>query len=70
MTDRKRWTVSIIYRGETGAVVVDYEIEELEELQELVERGPDWNSIMDISVQLTNPDTSVFLQSPIQREVP
>lgn len=64
----KRWHIAIIYRGEAGPVVVDYNIEELDELSDLVERGPDWNSILTISVELNSPDESVVLQSPLQKD--
>ena len=65
-----RWQMSVIYRGESGPVVVDYDVEELDEISDLIERGPDWNSIEDISIQLRDPDESVFLQSPLQDTKP
>lgn len=47
-----RWHATIFYRSEAGTVDVDHDIEELEELHELVERGPDWNTIEQIIVTL------------------
>ena len=47
-----RWSVEIIYRTESGENVVVYYIEELEELQDIVERGPDWNTIVTINIDL------------------
>lgn len=48
-----RWKAIIYYRSETtGLVDVEYGIEELEELQDIVERGPDWNSIDKIVIVL------------------
>ena len=47
-----RWIVEIDFRTEHGVVTVDYLIEELHELDELVERGPDWNTILQIRVGL------------------
>ena len=64
----KRWLLTIIYRCETGTCVVDYDIEELDEIADIVERGPDWNAIMGIDVELQEPDESVVLQSPVQKE--
>jgi hypothetical protein len=61
-----RWIMSIIYRGETGPVVVDYDVEELEEVAGIVERGPGWNTIQDITIQLRDPDEDVFLMNPLQ----
>jgi len=57
-----RWSVEIIYRTESGENVVDYYIEELEELQDIVERGPDWNTIVAINIDLIrvcSPDLTV-----------
>jgi hypothetical protein len=70
MSDTKRWLLTIIYRAESGPCVVDYDIEELDEIADIVERGPDWNAIMSIDCELQSPDESVVLQSPIQKEKP
>lgn len=48
----KRWLAVITYRFDTGPCPVEHEIEELEELQLLIERGPDWRTIEDIKVTL------------------
>ena len=64
----KRWLLTIIYRCKTGPCVVDYDIEELEEIADIVERGPDWNAIMGIDVELQDPDESVVLQSSVERK--
>lgn len=47
-----RWHVEIIYRTEAGENVVAHYIEELDEVAEIVERGPDWNTIISISIDL------------------
>lgn len=52
----KRWNAVIHYRSEVGVVDVPHEIEELAELQDLVEHGPDWNTIADITIKLVDPD--------------
>ena len=49
----KRWIMSITYRAENGPVVVDYDMDELSEVHDIVERGPNWNAIMDITIQLS-----------------
>ena len=64
----KRWLLTLIYRCESGPCVVDYDISELDEIVDIVERGPDWNAIMSIDVELQNPDESVVLQSPVERK--
>ena len=47
-----RWWVEITYRTDKGPCIVGYDIEEIEELHDIVELGPDWHSIMDIHVKL------------------
>jgi len=67
MEDEKRWLLSITYRGENGPVVVDHDIEEIEEAHDIVESGPDWNAIMDITIQLSwVSEDGVTLQAPLQ----
>lgn len=41
-----RWKVTLIYRSECGPVDVTHEVEELSEIEDLVERGPDWNTLI------------------------
>lgn len=48
----KRWRATIVYRSEHGPVDVEHEIEELDEIAELVEAGPDWNTIVHINIVL------------------
>jgi hypothetical protein len=45
-----RWLIEIDYRTENGSVTVDHHVEELEELHDVVEHGPDWNTIEEIRV--------------------
>lgn len=47
-----RWKATIYYRSELGELDVEHGIEELEELQDIVERGPDWNAIDRITITL------------------
>lgn len=61
-TTTARWKVTIWYRSESGLIDVEHGIEELEELQDIVERGADWNTIEQIVVVLnrcTNPGMTV-----------
>lgn len=51
----KRWKAVATYRSNTGPVDVCHDIEELEEIQELIERGPDWNALIDIRITLARP---------------
>lgn len=52
----KRWDVVVRYRSVAGVVDAPHEIEELADLQDMVEHGPDWNTIEDITIRLAAPD--------------
>lgn len=47
-----RWTATVFYRTGNGSVDVVHDFEEIEDLAELVERGPDWNTIEKIEIRL------------------
>lgn len=49
----KRWKVIIAYKPEHMEDATYY-IEELDELADIVERGPDWNHIDAIAIELNN----------------
>lgn len=48
----KRWIATIYYLSDAGLIDVDHDLEEIEELQDIVERGPDWHTIDRIEVRL------------------
>lgn len=48
----KRWHALVIYLTDNGAIEVAHDIEELDELHDLVERGPSFYSILSIIVTL------------------
>ena len=52
-----RWKATLIYRTDNGPVDVEHTFEELEELHDIVERGPDWNSLIKITVELERVST-------------
>jgi hypothetical protein len=57
-----RWVATVTYRTQAGPLAVEHDIEELRELQNLIERGPDWNTIASIEIILarpTNPDLTI-----------
>lgn len=56
MRDGVRWIADVTYASAAGDVDIRHHIEELDELQGLVERGPDWNCIKDIRVTLLRAD--------------
>jgi hypothetical protein len=58
MSEDFRWLARVTYRGELGPIEVDHHFEELKELHDLIERGPDWNTIEDIVIRLNPRRTS------------
>lgn len=50
-----RWHVVCTYRSEAGLIEVEYDIEELYELQGLIEDGPRWDTLVDIRITLNTP---------------
>ena len=44
------WRATLKYRTDNGPVDVQYDMAELYELYNLVERGPHWDSIIDIRI--------------------
>jgi len=49
-----RWIATVYYRTDNGLIDVQHDIEELEEIQELVECGPDWNTIERVDIVLSD----------------
>ncbi|MGY2995476.1 hypothetical protein [Mesorhizobium sp. URHB0026] len=51
-----RWKAVILYRMEAGNFVdVEHLFEEIEDLHELIERGPHWDTIIRCTVTLNRP---------------
>ena len=64
-----RWIATIFYRSENGIVDVCHEIEEICDLHDLVERGPDWNAIDRIEIRLqrrTQPETDTIEKAALR----
>lgn len=45
-----RWIATVHYRSDSGLVDVEHDLLELEELHDLVERGPHWDTIDRIEI--------------------
>jgi hypothetical protein len=60
----KRWLVTIYYRSRLnfGFSVTEHAIEELQELESIVEHGPDWNCISSISISLARNSPIKYLE--------
>jgi len=49
----QRWRAAVAYRSsELGEIEVEHFFEEIEDLADLVEAGPDWNAITRIEITL------------------
>lgn len=68
-TAGERWEYQIIFRHNktkkcpTGLKTVFGTIEEIEDLHEIIEAGPDWNTIKDIRIKLVEDSTITVEQS-------
>lgn len=61
--DDLRWIATVTYRSEespSGRSSTVWHIEELDELQDIVERGPDWNALLSVDVIL-NPKRASYV---------
>ena len=47
-----RWIAVVTYRTDSGPLDVEHHIEELGEIEDLIEAGPDWNAVIDIKITL------------------
>ena len=59
MDEHFRWIAVVSYRSQNGLIEVDHHFEEISELDEIVERGPDWNTIDSITIRL-NPRRTAY----------
>lgn len=50
----KRWRATALYRSVAGFVDVEWFFDEIEELHGLIERGPDWNTLIRCTVTLND----------------
>lgn len=57
----RRWHVVATYAAKPFDHVQEFDIEEIDELQDLIEKGPDWGTISDIRI------TYNFHQSAAER---
>lgn len=62
-----RWIARVIYRTESGLVDVQHDMEELEELQDHVERGPHWDAIEKIEIRRAIPSGELITVEEARR---
>lgn len=56
-----RWRAEVDYRADSGIVTVTHDMEELEELQDLIERGPNFYTIAKMVIYPQGPCASETL---------
>jgi len=67
----KRWNASAFYTDDAGKEAVFlHSVEELEELQKIIEQGPDWSRLIRIEIRLSRPPTNELTMSMSQRPEP
>jgi hypothetical protein len=49
-----RWLASVTYRHEDGHRTKTYPLDELDDIADIVERGPHWDTVAAISIQRIN----------------
>jgi len=53
-----RWRATVFYRTDNGPADVEYDLSELAELHNRVERGPHWDTIIKIEIVRINHSTA------------
>jgi hypothetical protein len=51
-----RWKAVIEYSGDEGPTSVDHYFEEISDLHNIIEHGPDWNTLIRCTVTLNRGD--------------
>lgn len=57
-----RWKVTAWYRTASGLVDVEHNIEELEDLHDLIERGPSWQALERIEIVYAHPIDKITVE--------
>jgi len=52
----KRWRAVIEYQHRTGPIIIEHFFEEITELHNIIERGPEWNTLVRCTVTLNRDD--------------
>lgn len=48
--ERARWLATVFYRTDTGPLAVEHDLEEIADLDDMVEGGPHWDTIIEIKI--------------------
>lgn len=66
---KKRWTATVVYKVEVGLMSAEYYIEELDELKEIIENGPSFETIEKIEI-VYNCVYSKTVEQTIREQLP
>lgn len=47
-----RWRAVIVYRTVAGPMTLDFQVEEIEDVADAVDKGPDWRCIESITIEI------------------
>jgi len=61
----KRWTVIAWYWTDAGLIDVETMIDELDELQDLIERGPNWYALDRIEIRLSDKSLPMTIEGAL-----
>ena len=62
MAQRLRWHAIVTYRAEGGSLEVDHAFDEISDLEVLIERGPSFESIIDIRIKYYGTDRKMTIE--------
>jgi hypothetical protein len=52
----KRWKAVLDYQHQNGLITIEHFFEEISDLHNIIEHGPDWNTLKRCVVTLNRPD--------------
>lgn len=55
MSDGIKWKAVIVYRTDSGPVDIEHDLSEIEELDDIIERGPHFDTLIECKITRVNP---------------
>lgn len=52
----KRWKAVLVYHHQNGPITIEHFFEEVSDLHDIIEHGPDWNSLVTCTVTINRHD--------------
>ncbi|TIM38705.1 MAG: hypothetical protein E5Y55_32940 [Mesorhizobium sp.] len=52
----KRWKAVLVYDHQNGPITIEHFLEEISELHNVIEHGPDWNTLITCTVTINRTD--------------